>query len=61
MLIADQKLFDDVYGLAESSSWFDASQFLDDVHAQFRKRGFITDNQRDTLIRIRNRLAEESE
>lgn len=55
-----QELFDEIYALADSRSWFDTSRFVDDVHNQFEKRGSITDKQRDALIRIRDMLEEKS-
>jgi DNA polymerase III subunit epsilon len=54
--VGDQDLFEEVYRLADSCAWFDTSRFVDDVHGQFEDRGFITNPQREALIRIRNML-----
>ncbi len=56
----DQELFDDIYSLAELCPWFDTEQFVDNVYAQFVDRGFITDAQREALIRIHDMLEENS-
>ena len=52
---ADKELLDEICELAESSSWFD-STFVDRVQTQLKDRGFISDKQRQALIRIRERL-----
>jgi len=54
--LEDQELFDEIYSLADLCPWFDTGQFVDDVYAQFEERGFITDAQRDALVRIRDML-----
>jgi DNA polymerase-3 subunit epsilon len=56
----DQELFDSIYELASLCSWFDTARFVDSVYAQFETRMFITDAQRDALIRIRDMLEEKS-
>ncbi len=56
----DQDLFDEIYSLADLCPWFDTDRFVDNVHAQFEDRGFITDAQRDALIGIRDMLEEKA-
>jgi DNA polymerase-3 subunit epsilon len=56
----DQELFDTIYELADQCSWFDTSRFVDNVHAQFELRNFITDKQRSALIGIREMLMAKS-
>jgi DNA polymerase-3 subunit epsilon len=56
----DQELFDEIYALADSCSWFDTARFVDNVYAQFENRGSITDKQRNALIGIRDMLEEKS-
>jgi DNA polymerase III epsilon subunit-like protein len=57
---ADAELFDEIYSLAIGCPWFDTGRFVDDVHGQFEKRGFLTDKQRGALVRIRDMLEEKS-
>jgi DNA polymerase-3 subunit epsilon len=52
----DQDLFDRIYELADLCPWFDTGRFVDNVYAQFENRNFITDAQRDALIRIHDML-----
>ena len=56
----DQNLFDEIYSLADRCPWFDTDRFVDNVYSQFEDRGFITDAQRDALIRIRDMLEEKA-
>ncbi|MDS4071778.1 MAG: 3'-5' exonuclease [Defluviicoccus sp.] len=56
----DQDLFDEIYSFADLCPWFDTGRFVDNVYAQFEERGFITDAQRDALVRIRDMLEEKA-
>jgi DNA polymerase III subunit epsilon len=56
----DQELFDELYGFAEQCPWFDTGRFVDDVYSQFQDRGFISDKQRNALVRVRDMLEEKA-
>jgi DNA polymerase III epsilon subunit-like protein len=56
----DEELFEEIYELAGGCPWFDTGRFVDCVHSQFEKRGFLTAKQRDALIHIRDMLEEKS-
>ena len=56
----DQYLFDEIYDLASSVSWFDTGQFVDRVYTWFQSKGTITDGQRAALERIRGMLEEKA-
>lgn len=56
----DQELFDDIYEVAKQCPWFDTARFVDDVYNQFQNRGFITDKQRNALVRVRDTLEQKA-
>jgi hypothetical protein len=56
----DEQLFDEIYEYADECPWFDKTQFVDDVYAQFQSRRRITSNQRDVLTSIRDMLEEKA-
>jgi hypothetical protein len=36
--VEDEQLFDEIYEYADECPWFDTTQFVDDVYAQFQSR-----------------------